>query len=135
VKPAYGVGSLAGQDVRQLIVAAVLGYPVHVRHEVVFGVGWQLGPGQLLLGNVIEDGAEIFDVAEGRAKCPSGKVGVSADPGRWSFLEHQDAPNPLAGGKRRAEGRISGARNDHIVPLLHETLPKYPRSIHKGTSR
>jgi hypothetical protein len=45
------------------------------------------------------------------------------------------APNPLAGGKRRAEGRISGARNDHILSLLHETPPKYPRSIHKGTSR
>src|SRR5215204_4622401 len=90
-KPASNLGGLVDQNARQLLVAAPLRQPLHVCSEVLFGVRWSLGPGQLFLAHLVEEGAQLLQTFEGCAKGARREVTVAASPLARRLFEDEHA--------------------------------------------
>src|SRR5215207_768628 len=121
-KPASNLGGLVDQNARQLLVAAPLRQPLHVCSEVLFGVRWSLGPGQLFLAHLVEEGAQLLQTFEGCAKGARREVTVAASPLARRLFEDEHALYTLLGCQRRRESCVACSHHHDIVSV-HQTPP------------
>ena len=110
--PAQHVARVAGEHARHRDVAAPERDPRHVGHELVGGVGREVGDRQALV--VADEVAQVVEPAVREPHRARGEGRVAARPRPRGLLQHEHPRAPLARGVGRAHAGVAGSHHDHI---------------------
>ena len=123
VQPVHRVGALVDQHVGELGIALVLRDAAEVVEILLGGVFAEVGVGDLLLGQVGHDLADVVRAVMHHAEGAAGEGGVAAALVLRRALQHQHAGAVLARGERRAHAGAAAADHDHV--MRHMRLPVF----------
>ena len=102
------------QNLAQIGIGAIFGDAAHVVEEFLLGVGTEVGLGDLLIGQVRHQRAQILDAIVDAAEGAGGEAAIAAGFVLRRALQHQHRHALLGGRQRRAKRRIAGADDNHI---------------------
>ena len=116
-QPQHGRLAALDQDLAQVGIGAVFGDAAHVVEEFLLGVGAEVGFGDLLVGQVRHQRAQIVDAVIDAAERAGGEPAVAAGLVLRRALQHQHRDALLGRRQRGAKRRIAGANDDDIRGL------------------
>ena len=133
--PPHGVEGAIDEAVSEFAIGAVTRNAKHVVKELLGGVSAEIRTFDLLGSQLRHDLLQIVDAAVGepdRARC---ETAVAAALGFRRALQHQNACALLAGGERRAEGRVPSPDDDDVIHAVSPDVAAIAANAHVAHER
>ena len=123
--PAHRVLAACYEQLAQIGIGAILRNAAHIVEELVFGVSAEIRVGDLFVGEVRHQQAEILHTIVHAAEGASGKAAVAARFVFRSAFQHQDRYAVFGCRMGGTKGRVSRTDNDDVTGRRQHAFNPY----------